>query len=118
MSRGNREIKIEKSKLIEQIKTNKEVHIKEYKEAVTAYKTEVLKQLSELKSKIESNDLEIRLDLTKPINNSENYDKTIEMFNWEVEDLVILSQGEFKEYVQDDNDFSRSAKFSNSMYVG
>lgn len=36
----NREISIEKSKLIEKIKENRDIHIKEYEEAVIAYKKE------------------------------------------------------------------------------
>jgi hypothetical protein len=39
------------------------------------------------------------------------------MFTWEVDDIVELSQDEFLEYVQDETDFARSAKFSNAMYV-
>jgi hypothetical protein len=39
------------------------------------------------------------------------------MFEWEVEDFVELEQQEFNEYVQDETDFARMAKLSNSAYI-
>ena len=49
-------------------------------------------------------------------NNAENYDKIIEMFEWEVNDVVDLEQKEFNEYVQDETEFAIQAKYSNSFY--
>lgn len=113
---GNRTIKVDKKKLIKKIKENKDEHIKEYQRAVKAYKKEALSQLEKLKSYIESDILDIRLDLITPVNNSENYDKIIEMFEWEVESKVELEQSEFREYVQDETDFAITAKVSNTAY--
>lgn len=113
---GNRTIKVKKEDLIKQIKENKAKHIVEYDKAVIAYKEEALKQLTKLTEKVNNGALDIKLKLITPVNNSENYDKIIEMFEWEVEEIVELSQDEFKEYVQDENDFSRNAKLSNTAY--
>ena len=116
---GSRMIKIKKADLIAQIEENKLVHIEEYEKAVIAYKKEALKQLANLTVKVNDGEIEgIRLELTKPVDNRENYDKVVEMFSWEVEPLVELSQDEFKEYVQDETQFALSAKLSNSMYLG
>lgn len=113
---GNRTIKVEKAKLIQQIKENKERHIKEFENAVVAYKVEALKQLNEQIKKVEQGALDAILNLVTPVNNGENYDKIIEMFEWEVESEVELSQEEFNEYVQDETQFARDAKFSNTFY--
>jgi hypothetical protein len=114
---GSRKINVQKSKLIEQIKKNKENHIKEFEKAVVAYKEEALKQLAELTKKVSEGKLGIQLDLVTPVNNSENYDKIVEMFEWEVNDVVELEQKEFIEYVQDETEFAVSAKFSNTFYA-
>jgi len=111
-----RTIKVNKVKLIEQIKTNKENHIIEYDKAVIAYKEEALRQLNEQIKKVEEGSLAAKLNLVTPVNNAENYDKIIQMFEWEVEDVVELEQNEFNEYVQDETEFAVQAKFSNSMY--
>lgn len=115
---GSRTIKVNKVKLIEQIKLNKENHIKEYEKAIVAYKQEALRQLNEEIKKVrEGGSLDAKLNLITPINNSENYDKIIEMFEWEVEDVVELEQQEFNEYVQDETEFAQQAKFSNMFYT-
>lgn len=114
---GNRTIKVNKQDLIDKIKENKLAHIEAYEKAIVAYKEEALRQLSELKIKAEHGELSLRLQLTTPINNSVNYDKIIEMFEWEVESVVELEQQEFLEYVQDETDFAIAAKMSNSLYL-
>jgi hypothetical protein len=113
---GNRKILVNKEQLIKQIKENKATHIEEYEKAVVAYKQEALKQLSKLTEKANNGYLKLDLHLITPVNNSDNYDKIIEMFEWEVADEVELTQDEFKEYVQDENDFAIRAKMSNTAY--
>jgi hypothetical protein len=115
--RFNRTVTINKAKLVEKIKENKEVHIKDYNEAVEAYKLEALKQLEKAKTELDNGSLSIRIQLTTPVNRAEEYDKVIEMFNWEVKEEIELTQHEFNEYVHDDNDSSRNAKMMNSMYL-
>jgi len=113
---GNRKIKVQKVALITKIKENKEKHIELYEKAVKAYKEEALEQLEHLTDKINDGSLDIRLELVTPINNSEDYDAIIEMFEWEIEDKVELGQDEFREYVQDETDFAVQALHSNSFY--
>lgn len=114
---GNRKIKVEKQKLIEKIKENKVKHFEEYNKAVIAYKKEALEQLEKLTNKVNDGALDIKLNLITPVNNSDNYDKILEMFEWEVEEFVELEQQEFLEYVQDETDFAVTAKMSNMAYV-
>jgi len=113
---GNRQIKVAKNDLIKKVKENKKEHVVEYKRAVIDYKIEALKQLEQLTEEVNDGSLIIQLSLITPIDNSENYDKIVQMFEWEVEDEVVLTQQEFNEYIFDETDFARSAKFSNTAY--
>lgn len=113
---GNRTITVKKSQLIEQLKANKVNHIKEYEEAVIAYKEEALKQLNQQIKDVEQGSLRATLNLVTPINNAAEYDKVIEMFEWEINEDVELEQSEFNEFVLDEFDFARDAKFANTMY--
>ncbi len=113
----NRTVKVDKATLIARIEENKLNHIKEYEEAVVAYKIEALKQLKEAKKKVEDGDLHINIRLTTPVNRADEYNKIIEMFKWELENFVELDQSEFNEYVHDENESARSAKMSNSYYI-
>jgi len=113
---GSRTIKVNKKELIKKIKENKKNHVAEYAKAVIAYKEEALKQLATLTTKVNDGALDIKLNLITPIDNSLNYDKIVEMFEWEVDKVVELEQDEFLEYVQDETEFARNAKFSNMAY--
>jgi NADH dehydrogenase/NADH:ubiquinone oxidoreductase subunit G len=115
---GNRTIEVKKEDLIKKIKENKEKHLIAYDKAVIAYKNAALKQLSELTQKVNEGSLTIRLELVTPINNSTNYDKIINMFEWDVKEVVELDQNEFNEYVLDDTETTRQAMFSNTRYLG
>jgi len=115
---GNRTIKVIKADLIKKINENKETHIKAYAKAEIAYKKEALKQLSELTEKVNNGDMKVRLNLTTPVDNRNNYDKIIGMFEWDVEDEVELSQQEYNEYILDETEAARHALMSNSAYLG
>lgn len=113
-----RKIKINKEDLIVKIEENRRAHIEEYLNAVKAFKVEALKQLKELTKKVTKGETEkITLDLVEPVNNEENYDKLLEMFEWEVDAIIELSHEEFQEYVQDETTTSFQASYSNSMYT-
>lgn len=112
----NRTVKINKQKLIEKIEANKQEHIKDYNEAVIAYKKEAQKLINKCQSELNNGSLEIGLSLVSPLNRSDEYDKVIEMFRWELSEEVEITQNEFNEYVHDDNQSSKNAKYLNSTY--
>lgn len=113
---GNRTILLKKEDLIKQIKENKETHIKEFNEAIIAYKEEALKQLTTELSRVKEGAVDAKLELVTPVNNAENYDKILQMFEWDVREEVELDQNEFNEYVQDETEFAVAAKYSNTFY--
>lgn len=113
---GNRTITVKKSQLIEQLKENKVKHIKQFEEAVIAYKEEALKQLNQQIKEVTEGSLGARLNLVTPINNAPEYDKVISMFDWEINEDVELEQSEFNEFVLDEFDFAVTAKYANTMY--
>lgn len=115
---NSRTIKVKKRDLLEKIRANKENHKKEYEEAVSAYRIEAKKQLNQQKKALEKGDLNIHLNLVAPVNMESEYDKLIQIFEWEVEDHVELSTGEFNEYVLDETHFAVNAKMLNSTYLG
>lgn len=115
---GTRDILMLKSKLVEQIKKNKESHIKAYAKAVKAYKQEALKQLAEQTKLAKTGNLEIKLVLTSPVNLVEHYDDLVEMFEVDTRDEIMLSQQEYNEYYKDKTEVNRHAMFANSLYLG
>lgn len=116
MRNGNRTIKVKKADLIAKIKENKKNHLVDYKKAVVAYKKEAIKQLKELTERAKGGEMNLHLKLVTPVDNSDNYDKILSMFEWEVDDIVELDQHEFTEYVNDETSFAVQAKMLNSTY--
>lgn len=114
---GSREIEVKKDDLISTIRKHKENHQVEYAKAVEAYKIEAKKQLLKQLKALKNGSLEIRVNLVAPSNKTDEYDKIIEMFIWEIKDTVTLSQGEFNEYILDETSFAREAKLMNSHYL-
>lgn len=114
----NRNITVDKQNLINKIKSNKEQHVKDYDEAVIAYRKEANTQLEKQKQRLEEGKLDLHLNLVTPINCAADYDKVIEMFEWEKGADVTLNQKEFNEYVHDETSFAVTSKFSNSAYLG
>lgn len=115
---ANRIIKIKKQDLIEQIEANQEAHVKDYEEAVIAYKNEAERQLKQQLKELKNGSLDVKLKLISPVNKSDEYDKIITMFEWETREEVELTQSEFNEYVLDEASFALNAKFQNSTYKG
>lgn len=114
---GSREVTVNKANLIQKIKENKANHEKEYLKAVEAYKIEAEKQLKQQSEALAKGSLSIRVNLVAPSNKSEEYDKIVQLFEWDIDDNVTLSQSEFNEYVLDETSFAREAKMLNSTYV-
>lgn len=115
---GDRTLEVNKSEIITAVKANKETHIKAYAKAIIAYKKEALKQLAEQTIKAEDGNLTIKLNLTTPVDNGTSYDDIIEMFEFDVNDVVTLTQSEYNEYIKDKTEANRHALMSNSMYLG
>ena len=73
--------------------------------------------MNQQKKSLEKGNLNIGLNLVAPVNMEAEYDKLIQIFEWEVEDHVELSTGEFNEYVLDETHFAVNAKILNSTYL-
>jgi hypothetical protein len=111
-----RTMNVSKADLIAKIKENKKKHIAEYNQAVEDYKIEAEKQLKAQMEALANGSLKIQIQLVTPVNQEVEYDKLITMFEWEINDVVELSQGEFNEYVLDETSFALHAKMLNSTY--
>ena len=112
----SRIITVDKDRLIKVVLENKAKHIKEYAEAVEAYKVEAAKQIKQLRRELAKGNLDLKLDLVTPENREAEYDKIKATFDWEVKPTVELSQGEFNQYVLDELPFAVKARMSNMFY--
>lgn len=142
---ARRKVKVDRIKLIDQLKSNLEKHIKEYNEAVSGFKSLVLDKInsaySEAKQTIESqfaklqdkyNSMtddeliklngnirimnELTVRLDVPKSYAKEYEVAIDLFTWETEPVVELTVAEFTCYVRDSWDWKSDFEQLTAMY--
>ena len=112
-------IKVDKTKLIDILKNNLKTHTDEYNEALDGYHAEVTKCLTEALNKaIDGVEYVTHIRLDKPLTNTESYETVIGMLELDTSEIIELNEHEYRQYVQDNWDWSRNAKLVNSTYLG
>ncbi len=130
-----RQIEVNRERLLVTLKANREKHIKDYKEAVEGYCASALKKLEagyeKAKLKVERNyktavdqikQFDVnnprassdwltlvegeRVELKVPRNFSKEYDAAIDMVTWDVRETLELTHAEFQCFVRDVWDWS------------
>jgi len=114
-------IRVSKIKLLNTLEENRSKHLHTYEEAMISYHQAVINGLKKLLSDAKkSNDpasLVTGLNLCRPTNHIESYDKIIGMLRWAHDDEIELSHYEFSQYVEDRWDWSVNFQTVNSRYM-
>ena len=96
---------VEKAKLVEILKTNRDDHNEKYKIAFEGYSKKFIAKIEKMLAKAKAGTIPSRryLDtLDKPENHAEDYDRVLEMLEMHVGDQIELQHGEFRCYVKDE----------------
>ena len=100
-----REVEIEKDRLTEIVKANKEKHRELFEEAYEEYGKQVvanLKALLDATKRKAPQEVSLTFNLVKPKDHTADYERVLQMLDLEVNESVVLQQHEFTELVQDD----------------
>ena len=127
-----RTVKVKKARLMETLRSNLEIHRKEYKEARAGFEEARRHAYSELsKASQHASDADsekarqdaaqswnnvMRLD--DPKDHSESYEQAIALMEWETRDEIELSINDFESYVRDRWDWQHHFKMSHANYAG
>lgn len=115
---GMKSVKMNKNNLLQIVKTNREQHINLYTASYAEYKKDLIKELDNLKQKVEAGeDIEHYIKLDKPQNHTEEYDRTISILNNSVNDFVELDLREYDSYVLDKWNWSASFMNATNTYL-
>ena len=142
---GDREVTVNRQKLLDTLRSNREKHIKEYTEAVAGYKAQATDRLANLKKRIvkdiNENFVKIQEKIDKfdpeepltdhvtltsmtsfslqvPRSYEKSYDIAIQMAEWEVSETITLKQSQFQCFVLDDWEWKVSFEHLNKTYAG
>lgn len=113
---------VKKNRLLETLKENKATHEEDFELAWKGFKEKAIhnfeERLKQLKSLKKGQEINLFVNLDMPQNHADDYQRAIEMLDWEVGDEVELQQREFQQYVQDQWGWTGAVTLSNQMYTG
>lgn len=110
-------VKIDRIKLLEKIKVNRQLHVDDYANAVTKYRKVAIEKLTKmLQSATNGGDIGTSTYLTVPVTKLAEYDRVITMLEMSIDDNIDLTSREFDSYVLDNWDWKHNALLANSTY--
>lgn len=113
-----KKVNVHKDNLLEELQTNRENHREIYEEALEGYKDKVRAELENYLQRVENGDvLSIRVNLPRPEDHTDDYDRAIKMVQMSVDDELELTENEFAQYVMDDWGWKQSFTASTAMYT-
>lgn len=110
-------VKVKKSELLQKLKHNRAEHRAIFNEASAEFRKQVIKVLDErLADAREGKRIMLRINLTQPMDQTEEYDQAIAMCEMSVDDEIELSYDNFRNYVLDKWRWREQFIASNSEY--
>lgn len=112
-------ITVKKQELLEKLKSNRALHIAEYKTAMEEYQKDLLKELARLTKQVK-NGIEINhtINIVRPASYEDSYNTSIEKLEWHSGDMIDLTDHEFAQWVQNrwnwTSQFASTVSFYNS----
>lgn len=110
-------IKVAVSDLLQQLKINRDKHIKEYNEAMIGYREALVEEIRrKLELAEKGQDVDHTLKTVRPNSFEQYYNEAIGMMEWSIETEVELDRADFKQYVQDEWGWKNQFSLTTSMY--
>ncbi len=110
-------VRVKKSELVEILTKNRAEHEKIYLEAVTGYKIALVKLLKQKLSAAKRGEkVSMPIFLHEPENHLKDYDNALSMLRMSVDDVIELSQYNYRCYCLDDWGWKQSFYVGNSAY--
>lgn len=111
-------IHVEKSKLLETLRANREQHARDCEDAKAGYLETAAEKLEEALDKIARGEVfPLHFGLTVPECHLDEYDRAIQMLEWHIADEIEVTVDDFARYVQDDWDWKERWKVTNVGYL-
>src|SRR6185312_5027345 len=103
MANGTITIRVDKARLLAALEENKAAHSATYEKAKAGYIKVTRQSLEDMLQRVVSGELLPRVFLdAPPDDHTDDYDDVIAMIQWSQDDNIELTQGQFKQYIQDD----------------
>lgn len=110
-------VKVDKNKLLEKLKENRELHKREYDQAVIKHRNEVIAELQKRLRDVEAGEkIDLNFNLPTPREFLDTFDEAIAMLEWEKDDVIDLDRTDFSRYVLNQWEWRQQFQAATSMY--
>jgi len=118
MGRDGITINVDKTRLRDALRKNRAQHGAAYEQAKAGYIKVTTQQIEQYLTRLANGELLERAFLpAPPDDHTSDYDDAIEMMQWSKDDVIELTQGQFKQYVMDDWGWKDTWLASNTEYM-
>ena len=115
-----RNVKLNKTELLDIVRANKEKHVKEYAEAVEDYKKAAVKLTQENLSLAETGDVfkisKIKAMPSPPTSYEDSYSRAIRMLELSVDDVIEIEEQIFNQLVLDEWQWKHNFAVTSALY--
>ncbi len=116
--RGLEKVRLDRQRLLETIKENRDNHRRLFEEAMEGYRKKSIQLLEEHIQRIKDNAPEqVFINLPMPEDHTDDYETVIAMLEWTEDAYVLLTQQEFKRYVLDEWGWQQDFAESYALYT-
>lgn len=110
-------ITVSKDRLLQTLTANRETHRAQFLQAQEGFRAAVVAQLDErLADARKGKRVSLTIALPEPQDHTPDYDRAIQMVEWNLSDEVELAEHDFQTYVLDDWNWKRQFAATNSTY--
>ena len=111
-------VKVKTQDLLTKLRTNREKHRDGFLTALEAYRLEAIEVLVEaIEDAKKGKRIMTATHLVEPVDMTREYDRAIAMLEMTVDEVVEITDTEFKNYVMDDWSWSAQVSASNTAYT-
>jgi len=111
------EVKVKVSDLLIKLRENRETHRKTFEIAIDGYRNMVIEQLEKSIADAKANkEIRTSLGLIAPHDHTSDYDMAIKMLEMCVDNEIIITDDEFRNFVMDEWSWSKQFLSSSTSY--
>lgn len=119
ISLHSQSVNVNRKDLLQVLIANRELHVKEFSEAIDGYQQAMLDVLAQTTKNVKKGLIaELNLRLAKPASHEDDYTQVIEMLEVSVDEVINLSSDAFQAYYKDKWNWSAGFKALASTYSG
>ena len=109
---------VPRARLLEALRTNRDGHAAQYEKAKAGYLKVTKGKLADLIARLAEGEVigQVWLE-APPEDRTSDYDDVISMMEWSEQESIVLTQAQFRQYVQDDWGWREQWLTSNSQYI-